>query len=220
MNKSIEKEYLEWFINTLNWSNYDIIEFEMPDFIVNYNNKKIGFEITNLYKNDYFKKGSLDKKCESYKASWLISVANEYYKFSKVPILLKVFASSKSNLPDPSLMADIIYNYILNTKSKDSKYIYDLSSDYRLIFYIKKLPSNFEMYNRWIFINNHVDIVGSLDIEYLKSKVDIKRRKTSNYNKNLDKLILLLVIDSSNASGMINIENIDYDFKCNEFSEI
>lgn len=56
-----EREIIEQFLQRLQYSNYELIEQERPDFSASIDTKKIGIEITKFY-SDFTKKGSKMQK--------------------------------------------------------------------------------------------------------------------------------------------------------------
>jgi hypothetical protein len=61
MKKILEKIYAKWFLKVIGLDYCKIIDSESPDFILECDDKKIGLEVTNIYK-DEGKHGSVPKK--------------------------------------------------------------------------------------------------------------------------------------------------------------
>ena len=219
MKKSLERIYAEWFIKEIGWENHEIQDSEQPDFIINFPNKKIGIEITNLYK-DEGKNGSPQKTKESHNTAWLRKFANEYYKKNSIPIRLQVLVKTGNILPEPNEIINELISVIPPGNLERSEIELKTAHGMKIKLFILRLPSDFGQYKRWTFVNNHVGWSGDISLETIRKKIENKRQKAANYNQNLNQLILLIILDSSNESGMLEIPDEGLDFSCQEFDNI
>jgi hypothetical protein len=219
MKKSLERIYAEWFVKHMGWDECEIHDSERPDFIIDLQDKKIGLEITNLYK-DEGKKGSPQKTKESLNIRWLQKLASEYYKQYSIPIRVQVLMSGSQSLPDPSDLVDEIVKVLPNSDLELSELEIPILHGIKIKLYVRRLPEKFNQYKRWTFVNNHVGWVREINNESVKSKIENKRTKATYYKKNLNELLLLIIIDSSTESGMLNLPCENFDFSCKEFNSI
>lgn len=219
MKKSLERIYAEWFVSDVGWKECQIRDSEQPDFIIGLKDKKIGLEVTNLYK-DEGRKGSPQKTQESLNIKWLQSLASEYYKQHSVPIRVQVLISKGQTLPAPSDLVEEIAKEIPNSDMAVAILEKNQSQNIKIKLYIRRLPVSFKQYKRWTFVNNHVGWVGKVSKEAIQTKIDIKKHKSLKYQKDIDKLILLIIIDSSTESGMLSLPSDNIDYSCKEFDEI
>jgi len=67
-----------------------------PDFFVNLDGNKVGFELTQLFKS-ISGNGSADKKCEMYHHKFLSRLADAYYEISYLPIEVQLLGTIVSN---------------------------------------------------------------------------------------------------------------------------
>jgi hypothetical protein len=78
MNRQTERFFVEWFVQKAGWA-CRIIDDEVPDFRLEFQERVVGLEVTNLYKDEK-RKGSFSKRSEALRHKWLSAVARKYYE--------------------------------------------------------------------------------------------------------------------------------------------
>ncbi len=155
MNKLLERIYIEWFVDQKGWKDCLITDSEKPDFILELNGKKVGFEVTNIYK-DEGRKGSPQKKNETLNYKWLKDLSTQYYMASNIPIRLQVLLNGNGSLPRPSdLINDIVNNLPCNSFGISEFKSYT-PKNLKIKIFTRRLPEKFIKYSRWSFVNNHI----------------------------------------------------------------
>lgn len=198
--KVAERIYLEWFLNKVRWDRCSVQEGEAPDFAIEFDNKKVGVEITNLYiREDY--KGSLEKRQEELWSKFLKNLAQRYYQACSVPILLKVlFESKKLPTETDSLVSKLKVSETIDVWERHDFYV-KKGSGSGLKVWIVRLPEAFQHYSRWTCINSHVGFSHPIDLKVLHKRIEAKKTKLSQYKQKYEKTILLLVADRIVNSG-------------------
>jgi hypothetical protein len=128
--------------------------------------------------------------------------------------------SGSQSLPDPSDLVDEIVKVLPSSDLEVSELEIPILHGIKIKLYVRRLPEKFNQYKRWTFVNNHVGWVREINNESVKSKIENKRTKATYYKKNLNELLLLIIIDSSTESGMLNLPCENVDFLCKEFNSI
>ncbi|MBN1929563.1 MAG: hypothetical protein JW764_08490 [Chlorobiaceae bacterium] len=221
MKKIAEQIYTEWFLKEKGWEDFELVESEKPDFILLKSDEKIGIEITNLYKNEG-SKGSPIKTQESHNNEWLQEIASKYYNSNNPPIKIDILFKRNQKLIKIDNIVRQIEKNIPSNPADSVEFEIEAENDTFLKLFIMRLPDNdiFFRYKRWSFINNHVGLSRIVELSDLKKKIDNKRQKSKKYSKNLDALILLIVADGANESGMFHKDEESIDLSCDEFDEI
>jgi len=219
MNKILERIYIEWFVKQKKWKDCSIIDFEKPDFILDLNGKKLGFEVTNIFK-DEGKKGSPQKKNEAHNYKWLKDLSTQYYMASNIPIKLQILLNEDGSLPEPSDLINDIVNNLPNNSLGLSEFETYMQKNLKIKIFTKRLPEEFSNYNRWSFVNSHIGMPREITKDLLKKKIESKIIKSKKYAKNLDEMNLLIVVDPSYDSGMFYMPEVAFNLPCNNFDGI
>lgn len=204
--KNLERFYMDWFIQQIGWKPSLIFEDEEPDFGITIENKTIGIEITGLYKDDTIN-GSLKKRKENLKSKWLSSVSKEYYKLSDIPIHVKVLTQFGEMNCEPKNIANELIKRNSLAIREEIEFEVELSRHCCIKIWMERLPNEFERYNRWIFIDNHVDWSREINESQLINIIENKSEKLLNYKKKYNEIYLLIIADRTNGSGMFHIIN-------------
>lgn len=215
VKKRIERFYVEWFLGQAQLPPCKLIDCERPDFALDFGNKKVGLEITKLYKNEG-RKGSRNKQIESKRQKLLSGIADKYYASSNVPLSIKIFIMTKELDiiidREPDERDIIVDNIASELAQRNSAGILELQRFEigHIKIHMRRLPHDpekypeFINYRRWNVVNSHVGWASDLKEEDVLNKINKKILKLTKYEKQFDENILLIVIDSTFASGMFH----------------
>jgi hypothetical protein len=204
--KNLERIYVEWFIKEMKWNKVSIVDDEEPDFGIVLLDKKIGLEVTNLFKY-VTQKGSLIKREESIKDKWLLEVANEYYKLSSIPIKVSI-RFIRGGKCDPKLVARELANRNNMGILEKSEFVLEISKNCHLYIYVTILPGGIEElrnYKRWTVLNNYCGWSSELTEKSLVDVIKRKADKLERYRKKYENVSLLIVADRTKCSGMFHL---------------
>jgi hypothetical protein len=70
-------------------------------------------------------------------------------------------------------------------------------------YYVTSLPDEAGEYRLWRCVNNSVGWVGRLSPSVLESRIRLKARKLPEYRQTVNRVALLLVVDRTRESGML-----------------
>lgn len=201
--KSTERFFVKWFIHKIGWDSCRVIDDEEPDFRLEFPDKIIGLEVTNLYKDEK-RKGSHIKRDESFRNTWLKEASKKYYENSDLPIRLQVLIKSGELKCDPSLLADKLAQMKNTGVWERIEFEFELSGNCILKISFVRLPDEFAGYNRWTFIDNHVGFSRTIDEIQIRNKIKNKSIKLPKYKEKYDEVALLIVTDRTYESGMFH----------------
>lgn len=221
MKKIWEKIYAEWFLKNIGLDYCEIIDSECPDFILDCDNKRIGLEVTNIYK-DIGKHGSIQKMDEHKTNRWLNQLSRLYYKNNSQSIELQISNYRDNELPEQALLLEEIVKHLPNRQFDTTKFEYKCkqSQNACLKLYITLLPEELSGYKRWTYLNNNRGFSREIGINELNRIINIKKSKAKNYAEELDEILLIIVADSSRNSGMLHLNNKGINLSCSEFKQI
>lgn len=215
--KSEERYNLEHFLqNKFGSVEYRILkDDEKPDFIIDLHNKKIGVELTNLYKSN----GSLTIS-ESSQIGKRLDVLNNAQKLY-----------FRRNLKKYEFHFNFDLNFpITNNKKFTKKLVHSIEEVLKLNkssnqFRLKGCPEiesvycNFVEYEQPLWQLAQVYDVGKIDIDNLKNIIDQKKLKLESY-KICDEQWLLVVIDFWNPAQDQEMNLIGDEIISNPFDKI
>lgn len=194
-------DYYKIFHEYLFPENYQLECSESPDFIVKFDNQKIGIEITEAIKEEMMKSEDLE-----------IAISKIIQKYVEEENIKKVIWLSFSD----SLASDISKNkFIKDFTEEFKKYIMarrnreyssfeefcESNKDFLICKYLEVEPIR-EDYKKPLVIPTGVNCMGFNYEEKLRLAIDKKIGKVSDYRKKVDK-IYLLIKTSSNPPNLV-----------------
>lgn len=224
LKKQRELDFLLLFKKSTNY-NFKIENHypEPPDFIISYNNKKIGIELTEYFidLNDKHTRGSQLKSKESIKQG-IVNRALKYYKEQALPPI-RVWVNFLPGLifskAIKEKISQILYERLSNIKLDICERENILGNDYsnNLSTYFKsvqvlRIPDKFENYwtiDNWSFVAN-------LSKETISDIIRRKEEKIKSYKEPTDSNWLLIVSDRMYPSSKVGISekfNFRFDSK-------
>jgi len=204
-SKQIERLYLNSFLKSVGWE-YSKIEpgepGESPDFIIYSTHRTFGIEVTQIFK-DKPRKGSRKKAIESGRNRFLKKLAQEYYDQGGRPILLKVWMYTLPDQSDTERLLHRLHESVPPEPWDHAKVCFEAGNNKVAEFFITRLPDSTGRYARWTCMNNTIGWVRNLDCQLLEQTIRKKSEKLEKYRRKVSEVILLIVIDRMNESGML-----------------
>lgn len=202
-SKQLERVYVEGFLNA--FPMFELVkEHEAPDFVMRDANGLIGMELVQVFV-DAASGGSTTKKRESMRQRTLTELACRYYAIGGRP--LKVTATTPtSTLGDLDSLARrlVAQGPARPWTTKRMR----LGSD-GTVLHLTSLPASAGQYQNWSCASNAVGWVKQSCEDSLLSAILAKAAKLPSYRRAVDRVALLLVADSTQASGMISLSRND-----------
>ncbi len=214
-SKNAERLYLEHFLKEYPCFTIEDASKsrEAPDFILRDSEGLIGFEVTQIFR-DTSPAGSPSRAAEARRMKFLRKIADLYYP-SGLPILVKAAIPDRPD-EDPSTVADalratrpaVLWQTETVSFPGDSKYL------------VTALPAELGSYKRWQCLNNHIGWVGRLERKTIVDCIQEKSKKLTEYKRAAERIALLLVVDRTVKSGMINPPGPESTFNSEGFSAV
>jgi hypothetical protein len=201
-SKIQERIYLNWFLESVGWTDCAIEDKDPPDFLLHVQDRVIGVEVTNIYVDEK-KKGSKRREQESYKQKQLRRLAQRYYEKTAVPILVK---ANMRACTSPIDLDQTVFSLLECAELRvweEAKVELETCSRGALLLYVRRLPKEFTRYARWICIDNQVGWVQELSNEIIMKAVKKKQDKLVKYRSVCEHTTLLLVADRTLNSGRL-----------------
>ena len=202
--KAIERYYLNQFQKLTGW-NYEFKDFERPDFLARASEGTIGVEVTQLFK-DGGENGSTLKRGEVRNARFLHNVAKEYYAKGGKPIRVTALLPAT---PDADAIPALIRRLERHRPVEEmdqKRFEAELTTGCRSVFYVTSLPMKFTRYLYWDCATDSTGWVARISSDRLSSKIREKAKKLPEYRKSADRVILLIVVDRTKNSGMLEFD--------------
>ena len=208
-NKLQERIYFEWFIEKADL-NCRVLEDdrESPDFIVEVDGIRTGIEVTHVFSDSTVdSKESIKKKTESLNSKWLSKLAQKYYETNSVPISLSIALRNPptdlEELTEPIIRG--LNSCQLNRWEEGSLHVADRACELNIV----RLDDNFQSYDRWKIINDHVTFAPPISVNQFERALTIKTAKIKNYLQSCDRIWLLTVADTTWNSGRFDIRSLE-----------
>lgn len=176
-------------------------EDDWPDLLIKTANDVFGLEVRDMYV-DESRKGSVEKRDESFRIDLLKELANKYYEKKDVPILLEMQG------PFHKEHVDKILEYIISTDFQEWETIeHDISIDAnKTTLFVERLPITFRAYSRWSCMDDTIGWVERISEGKIEKLVKEKSMNINKYRKNINKVSLLIVANRINNSGKLLLE--------------
>ena len=187
-------------------------EDDWPDLLIKTSNDIFGLEVRNIYVDEN-RRGSIEKRDESFRQKLLSDLAVKYYAKKKDPILLNIRG------PIDKDSVDKVLDYLLSTDLQEWRRItHDIIvKGKRTRLFLERLPGSFVNYSRWVYMDDNIGWVQRIKDEDIENIVKEKSANISKYKKNVKNVSLLIVSNRIKNSGKLHLEksrNINtYGFK-------
>lgn len=196
-SKVQERIFVEGFLQRCPDALSLIAERESPDFLMRDHRGEFGLEVAQAFRSNGVA-GSPAKAAESRRVKYLRGLASAYYQAGGMPLLVKAI------LPDQPdfVLATLIEKLKVERTDKPwerTSFVFSPSAE----FYLTALPAEAGEYKRWLCINNSVGWVGRLHADLLTPRIREKAAKINYYRQAANRVALLLVVDRTCESGML-----------------
>jgi|WetSurMetagenome_2_1015567.scaffolds.fasta_scaffold67703_2 hypothetical protein len=196
-SKLQERIFVEGFLKRCPDPMSLIAERESPDFLMRDDKGELGLEVAQVFRTNG-RAGSPAKAAASRRAKYLKGLASAYYRTGGLPLLVK---ATLPHRPDYDVEALSRRLQVERADEPWDRTSFVLSPSTK--FHLTALPAEAGIYNRWLCINNSLGWVGRLDSKLLASRIQAKAAKISEYRKKAERIGLLLVVDGTCESGML-----------------
>jgi hypothetical protein len=223
-SKIQERMYVEWFLGKTGRAYHGVQEADPPDFILFIDDRRIALEVTRLFiEPNPGRKGSISKRDESHRAQWLKSLADRYYGQTDVPIRVQVCLPGLASLDEDS-SAEVLSSLLKSNELAEweqRRYELDLAPGTVKLF-VRRLPpgDRFARYSRWGCQNDQMGWAEPLSLDHIGNAVRKKEASLPKYRADYDEAWLLLVVDGSRRSGMLNVPKATPQLKESEFDSV
>lgn len=205
--KNFEKKIAEFLSQKLNL-NWKISipknETEWPDILIEDKFGKFGLEVREYY-TDEGKKGSQQKRVESDNHSIIKEIKTKY--FQKNSFVINVDFVGKLNVNLASKILNKLDSLSLDIWDKIETSIQNKET--RLSMYVLRIPDKFHANAQWRCVNDHIGFIDSSPVSKINHVIQEKAKNLSKYKKHLNRVSLLLFINSAYASGMLKLNEND-----------
>ena len=187
-------------------------EDDWPDLLIKTSNDIFGLEVRDIYVDEN-RRGSIEKRDESFRQKLLSDLAVKYYAKKKDPILLNI----RGPLDKDSV--DKVLDYLLSTDLQEGRRIMHdiIIKGKKTRLFLERLPGSFVNYSRWVYMDDNIGWVQRIKDEDIENIVKEKGANISKYKKNVKNVSLLIVSNRIKNSGKLHLEksrNINtYGFK-------
>jgi hypothetical protein len=150
--------------------------------------------------------GSPKKKQEQERRRFLLRIADEYYRQGGLPAYVKAIFP-RQFVPDDSWIEKLAKRFRMarpTSASIDKPLKIDLGNNTICTFFVEALPEDAGEYRQWICASNSVGWVRAITGECLTEKITEKAKKLPAYQKAAEQIMLLLVTERIQASGMLD----------------
>jgi hypothetical protein len=206
-SKKIERLYLDSFLKSVGWECCEPDPGESPDFIIHDSiiystHRTFGIEVTQIFK-DESTKGSSKKAVESHRDKFLKKLTQEYYDQGGHPILVKLWIYTFPDQSDAERLLHRLHESVPPEAWDRAEFCFEAGNNKIAEFFITRLPDSTGRYTRWTCMNNAIGWVRNLDYQLLEQTIQEKSENLEEYRRKVSEVILLIVIDHMNESGML-----------------
>lgn len=223
-SKRQERVYVDWFLEKTGTPYHDIQETEAPDFLLSIDGRRIALEVTRVFiEPNPGRKGSTSKRDESHREQWLQALAERYYDRGGVPIWVQVLLPGLVTLDEDS-SAEILASLLKSNElaeSEQGRYELDLTPGMVKLF-VRRLPLGdwSSRYSRWACQNDRMGWAVPLTSDHLESVVRKKEDSLRKYRVDYDEAWLLIVVDGSRRSGILDVPSMTPRLGASEFDSV
>jgi hypothetical protein len=217
--KTRERMYLDAFLKATGWANEAAVveEGESPDFMVRVGTRVIGVEVTQVF-SDQTTGGSGMREEETHHGRWLVELARDYYaEPDATPALVNIqfqpgyFERIRGRVPAEvreqvlrQLRQAAMSGVLLVQQTVEVR---DELESLLAMLWVTALPASEAGYSRWRLLNDAIGFVCALSREHVEAIVAKKAARLVDYQRRVQEVVLLLVADSFQVSGMMRYES-------------
>lgn len=176
-------------------------EDDWPDLLIKTAHDKFGLEVRDMYV-DESRKGSIEKRDESFRRDLLSELSVKYYAEKNVPILLNIRGPFNKD------SVDKILEYLLTTEFQEWITIeHDIIiNSKKTTLFIERLPSSFGDYSYWKCMDDSFGWVERITEDKIEMIIKEKSLNIDKYKKNVSNVSLLIVSNRIYNSGKLLLE--------------
>jgi hypothetical protein len=215
MSKRMEHFYLDRFLEKR--SEYSVVEAdrESPDVVLRDSLGLIGFDVTQMFRDDS-RSGSPTRAQESHRDAHLREVRRHYMAADGPPVAVTARLTSRPNL-DPADVARLLIAQRPAAELEKNTVIAAPGHEYRLL----ALPANFPGEPHWQAIENRMGLVSRSSLRpAVQARIVDKSAKLGDYRRACPRVGLLLVIDRTHPSGMVEWNETEHSFDSSGFDTV
>jgi hypothetical protein len=204
--RSDELFYVEQFLARM--PNLQLVaQRDKPDFIVSDAEGEFGLELTRVFRNGPRPESSLEsQETESLRRRLLRDTAEYYYRNGGLP--LRVGAIIRVHDLDPAMLSLRLRAERPAEEGGESSFEMFSENDPRTLpqakFFLRSLPPECGRYAAWRVVNNSVGWHRQLTARDLEPKIARKAKRLVEYRKARPRVALLLCVDATVESGMLD----------------
>jgi len=198
-SKIQERIYVEAFLSRMERRHTIVEERESPDFLIAVEGERFGLEVAQVFRDqaEVANSGSAAKAAESRRNKFLSQIATAYYTAHGLPLHVQALFSDQFAIERTGLI-DQIKHARPSTHWERTKINMDGAT-----FYLTALPPEAGLYTRWGCVNNAVAWSGQIGPEHVLPVIEEKASHLARYRLVAPCIELLLVVDTTRASGMV-----------------
>lgn len=171
---------------------------ERPDFVLRDAIGRIGMEVTQVFRSST-PKGSRGRERESRRQKFLRELADAYYS-NGAPVSVKAQLPHGPNDDPKEIAAGIRAARPSEAWSGTS-----ICSKSGSKYWITALPGDVGECREWHCIDNHLGWVGEATWDLITSRIQAKATLLEEYKRVISRIALLLVVDRTYQSGMLQM---------------
>lgn len=174
-------------------------EDEWPDLLISDGIQHFGLEVREITKDPETRKGSKRKANESRNSQKVQTLAESYYENFRIPLKVEILGEFDDN----ERIIEALIKFANGSQDWSSERI---ELDYDLKIYVTRLPDKAGKYTRWENVDDRVDWVREVDLEFVRPFVAEKEARIGKYRTHINDVRLLLVADRTCSSGMLEFQ--------------
>lgn len=198
-SKIQERIYVEAFLARLDRYYTIVEERESPDFLITVGSEQFGLEVTQVFRDqaEVDNSGSPAKAVESSCNKFLRQIATDYYSAEGLPLHVQVLLPDSVSIEKAKLV-DQIQLARPSIPWERTKIDIDEAT-----LYLTALPHEAGQYTRWVCVNNSVAWRGKIGSADVLPLIEEKTAHLMRYRAVIQRVELLVVVDTTQASGMV-----------------
>ncbi len=198
-SKVQERIYVEAFLANLDEPHVIVEERESPDFLIAVGDEQFGLEVAQVFRDqaEVANLGSPAKTVESRRNKFIRQTAKDYYLADGLPMHVKVLLSGALSIEKAGLVDQI------KLARPSTPWVCTKIKIDEAIFYLTALPHEAGQYTRWVCIDNSVAWRGKIGPADILPLIKGKATRLAHYRSAIRRVELLLVVDTTQASGIV-----------------
>lgn len=198
-SKIQERLYAEAFLACLDRPHIIVEERESPDFLVAVGSEQFGLEVAQVFRDqaEVGNSGSPARAVESRRNKFLHQIAMDYYSAGGLPLNVQALVSDSEAINRTELV-----NRIKHARPSTPWGRIQIDVDGSTL-HLTALPPQAGQYNRWVCVNNSVAWRGQIGPADVLPVIEEKATRLARYRLVAPRIELVLVVDTTRASGMV-----------------